>query len=381
MIRVVIDTNSLPRDVSVPSAAFQRAATLVSEGVLRVIFPHVVAEEWRTQQLEHTRKHLQKIGAALRDVTSTGHLQGHAQLQQLQATAAAVPLVLNDLEALSQAALQRLLQQLQAEVVPVNGAHGARVLAAYFGGQPAFNGVKNRQDFPDAFVFETVRDLVGAPPNNALSVITADANLGKHVATVAGVTRYESLDGFVASEAVQQAAAEIQLEADWAAALPDVLTRVRALEAELRTDAFFQALINALHGTEVDHHSLPSDGGEATIQFVSDPDDLEFEWDEAESYGPRLLRVPFSCNCDVSLSMAVYYADAYGLGGHFSVRYTDPEDTAFFDVQAEATADVRGYALITTSDWPNDISEETTEIGLDTIEGVVLVEDAKGSVV
>lgn len=366
-----------------PSATFQRTVKLAEEGVIRVLLPHVVAEEWRTQQLEHTRKQLQKIETALRDLTATGHLEGHEQLPRIRQASTAIPLVLNDVDALSRAALQRLLDALRAEVVPVGVTHGARVLAAYFGSQPAFNGLKNRQDFPDAFVYEAICDLVGAPPpNDALSVVTADANLGRHVGALLGVTRYDSLQAFVESQAVQLAAAEIrQEEAQWAEALPNVLQRVRAVEEDFQKDSFTQSLINALHGVEVTHHSLPSDGGEATIGFVSDPDDLSFEWNDAQNYGPRILRVPFICECEVSLSMPVYYADAYGLDERFSVRFADPDDTAFFDAEAEAKVKVRGFALITTKDWPDSIDEDTVEIAFDSIEEAELVEDAEGGVV
>ena len=193
MIRVVIDTNNLPRSVSSPSAAFKRTVKLIQEGVIRVLMPHVVAEEWRTQQLEHLRKQFQKADEAFKEMLNGGHLEGHGELGALTAAGAAIERTAASIETISHQALERLLQQLQTEVIPIANEHGSRVAAAYFKGSSPFAGVKSRKDFPDAFVYEAVADLAGPDPADHVVVVTADGNLRKHLSSLPGTTCVETL--------------------------------------------------------------------------------------------------------------------------------------------------------------------------------------------
>jgi hypothetical protein len=61
---------------------------------------------------------------------------------------------------ISQKALDRLLDILQTEVIPIANEHGGRVAVACFNGTLPFAGIKSRKDFPDALVYESVADAV-----------------------------------------------------------------------------------------------------------------------------------------------------------------------------------------------------------------------------
>ena len=47
----------------------------------------------------------------------------------------------------------------QVEVDPVKQEHAAQMFDAYFTGSPPFKKLKNREDIPDAFIWETISDL------------------------------------------------------------------------------------------------------------------------------------------------------------------------------------------------------------------------------
>lgn len=379
MIRIVIDTNKLPRNLSAPSAAFTRIVRLVEEGVIEVIMPHVIAEEWRTQQMEHLRKQLQKAGDALKDLLGGGHLYSHDQLVALTNGATAAQQTTNDIEGVSQQALARLLTQLQTTAIPVADTHGGRVIASYFKGSPPFSGLKTREDFPDAFVYETLADL-NRDAENPIIFITADKNLATHASSLAGVRCMETLEQLVESEAVQQLTAQIELETQWRDALPGILAALQQSEGTLIADpSFINSFINSLAGREVEHHSIPSDNSDARIDMVDDPTDVEIDWDNAEDYGPGVVRVPFTCQSEVLLDFYIHHADAYGQPDHIRIQWADHEVHHFFEAQSDATAAVQGFISVTLEEWSAGLDEDTTDVSVDEITEADLVEDKFGN--
>lgn len=377
MIRVVIDTNNLPRNVSSPSAAFKRTVQLIKEDVIEVFMPGIIAEEWRTQQLEHLRKQFQKVDEAFKDVLGGGHLEDHDELDALIAAAAAIKRTAAGLEAISQRALERLLQQLQTTIIPIANEHGPRVAAAYFKGSSPFAGIKCRKDFPDAFLYEAVADLAG--PDDRVMVVTADRNLAKHLTSLPGITCVETLEQLVESEEVEELTAEIALEAKWRDALPTVVTALKEHEEEVLAEGFVNSFIDKLAGHEVGHPSIPSDNHDATVSMVDDPKDIEIDWNEAQDYGPGVLRVPFSCTSELLLDFSVFYADAYGLPDFISIQWADHEEQPFFDAQANTIAQVKGFMSVTLNNWPRSMDPESIEVTVDEITEVELNEDNFGN--
>jgi hypothetical protein len=379
MIRVVIDTNSLPRNIASPSAAFKRTMKLIQEGVIKVLMPHVVAEEWRTQQLEHLRKQLQKADEALEGLLGGEYMQGNADVTALTAAATTIEQAAAHGDAISHQSLGHLLKQLQTQVIAIAGEHGPRVAAAYFKGSSPFSGVKSRKDFPDAFLYEAVADLSGPDPADQVVAVTADKNLAKHLSSLPGVTRVETLEQLVESEQVKALAAKIALEAKWIKELPAVVKTIKEKEEAILGEDFIDSFIDALAHREVQHTSIPSDNRDATVSMVDDPKDIEIEWDEAQDYGPGVLRVPFSCTSDVLLDFYVYHSDAYGQPDFIRVQWADPEENHLFDAQADATAEVTGFISVTLKEWPGSMSPESIEVTVDEITDVELSEDDRGN--
>lgn len=379
MIRVVIDTNNLPRSLSSPSAAFKRTVKLTQEGVIGVLMPHVVAEEWRTQQLEHLRRQLQKAEGAVKDLLTGGHVTGHGELVALDAAGAAIAETAAGVEAISHQSLEHLLGELQTQVIPIADAHGSRVATAYFKGSSPFSGVKARKDFPDAFVYEAVADLTGVEPADHLVIVTADGNLRKHLLTLPGTTCFETLEQFVESEQVKELTAAIALETQWHEELPGVLAAIKEHEQDLITQSFINSFINTLAHQQVEHPSIPSDNRDATVSMIGDPENIEIDWDEAEDYGPGVLRVPFVCTSEVLLDFYIFHADAYDQPDFISVQWADHEEQPFFDAQANATAEVKGHMSVTLKEWPESMGPTSIEATVDEIAEVDLDEDDTGN--
>lgn len=379
MIRLVIDTNRLPKNLSSPSAAFGRVCRLAEEGIVQVAMPNVLAEEWRTQQLEQLSGQLRKARESIKGLLVGAQLEGRAEVANLETALTDLDTLANEAEQLSNQTLQRMADQLQAEVVPIANDHGERVAKSYFSGGPPFSGVKTRKDFPDAFAYEAILDIANADQNDSLVVVTSDKNLSKHVSLIDNVTCYDTLEDFVVSDVVAEASAAVDLEANWRAALPAITEDSQVAEADIIGEEFHYSFSEKLDYIEVFHESIPSDNHDAYVSMISDPEDIDVAWDEAEDYGPGVLRVPFSCKTEVLLDFNVYYADAYGLPEYIGVQYVDPDETHYFEAQAYSTALVHGHLVVSVDDWPEEEFAANASAKVDEITKIDLEDDDGGN--
>jgi hypothetical protein len=167
-------------------------------------------------------------------------------------------------------------------------------VAAYFKGASPFTGIKARKDFPDAFVYEAVADLSVPQAARHLAAVTADEYLRKQLSWLPGVTCFQTLTEFVESNQVRELTAAVALEARWRDEPAGVIAALKENETHLISTDFINSFLNTVAHRRVDHPSVPSDNGDATASMVDDPSGIEIEWNEAEDYGPRVLRVSFS---------------------------------------------------------------------------------------
>jgi hypothetical protein len=380
MLRVVIDTNNLPLSPNSQSAALSRIDRLLGEKVLAVLMPAVVAEEWRTQRMEAIRSQLQKAETALSGLASEKQLHSDEVLTAFGSALDKVSELMPKAEELSHVLLNHLLERLKSTIVET-GDHSTQVLRAYFRGDPPFSSPKSRKDFPDAFLYESIRESISDAPNDSFSVVTKDANLAKHLSKLAGVKVYDSLEDLVESDEVQELVSAVEQETLWRKRVPQVLDVLRQLNEEDLVTKISNSFINKLASRRVSHSSIPADNGDASVSMVDDPTDVEVDWDDASDYGPGLLRIPFSCVSEVLLDFYVYYADAYGMDSdHVSITWADPETHHYFDAQSYSTARVNGYVLFTIAQWQDALLLENVEATVDEISEVDLEEDDSGNV-
>ena len=156
------------------------------------------------------------------------------------------------------------------------------------------------------------------------------------------------------------------------------MAAIKEREQDLITEGFVKSFIDTLANHKVEHASIPSDNHDATVSTVDDPENVEIDWDEAEDYGPGVLRVPFSCTSEVLLDFYIFHADAYSQPDFISIEWADYEEKPFFDAQANATAEVKGYISVTLKEWPESMDPLSIEATVDEIIEVELKEDDSG---
>ena len=101
----------------------------------------------------------------------------------------------NDATATAREELDSWIENTQTLKYEFDDSHGKRVTDAYFAGGEPFSRPKHRMDFPDAFIYESVKDI--AAKRGTLHVIVADGNLKDACERLGNVRTYDSIEEFI----------------------------------------------------------------------------------------------------------------------------------------------------------------------------------------
>jgi hypothetical protein len=167
--------------------------------------------------------------------------------------------------------------------------HATRLTDAYFAGEIPFSKAKSRTDIPDAFIWQSVLDILKA--YEPLHVVVADKRLRTYAESVKGMTTYEDLPQFIQTEACQAALKKMDEQNVFENSM-----RVAALFKEDTTewiDHFRDITRLVLEDRSFRDDDVPSAEHEARILSADDAE-FEFQFDQTEYYGAGEIEIPFT---------------------------------------------------------------------------------------
>ena len=179
-------------------------------------------------------------------------------------------------------------------------SHGKRVTDAYFAGGEPFSSPKHRMDFPDAFIYESVKDL--AAKRGTLHVIVADGNLKDACERLGNVRAYNSIEEFIRLPECQRLLSDL----DKVISIGRIRDRLPKEMGVTEEDLGSQVI--DLIAARIVTGSTPDDDSEALVCWVETPRDTEFKFDRAEYYGEGEIGIPFSTVVQCGLDF--YYISA-----------------------------------------------------------------------
>ncbi len=165
-------------------------------------------------------------------------------------------------------------------------SHGKRVTDAYFAGGEPFSRPKHRMDFPDAFIYESVKDI--SAKRGTLHVIVADVNLKDACERLGNVRTYNSIEEFIRLPECQKLLSNLDKVIS--------IDRIRdRLPKELGvTEKDLGSRVIDLIADRIVTGSRLDDDNEALVCWVETPRDTEFKFDQAEYYGEGKIGIPFT---------------------------------------------------------------------------------------
>ena len=248
-------------------------------------------------------------------------------------------------------------------------------MRGYFAGAEPFRSSKEREDIPDAFILEALKDL-RAKTKGSILAVAKDKRLAEAMATVPDVEVYADIRELLSAEQIVAAQKETKFEARWQAwlerfdeQLPNTSGAILLqLKSQIESEMAF---------TEIESSLIPSDNNTAIITGTAPPEDLELDWDNVEKLGAGWILIPFRGTCSVLTDFDVYRSDAYSQPEWVSVQMGDPEKDHYFEAQAQFLIEVTGTASV-QFDEDDILSEELSEpthIEVDDLEFEVLDHD------
>lgn len=370
---IVLDANIYRKNPTRSDLPFKALERLCRAGRCRLHIPYVVEREFQTQRQAQYQKDLAQALQALSDLLRKG-------LPPAEADA------IKGLRDGVKTAEPRVLEAVESELIfwadsvgavrhPLTEAAARAAMEAYFFGHPPLTAPKTRTDIPDAFIFQTIKDI--ADGGSALFVVSEDEKLAKAVESLPNTRVLRSLAAMIELQEVQAEILDLDVVdnlAGVAGLLCDWESQYHELTGHLEREGGRKILWERVAGD-----TIPDDNHEATICRFGDPRDIELDFSEFAYFGSGQFGLKFRFVVSVSLSYYIFKSDYYCMDEEKMPSVTDHNDH-YFEAEEEREVLVHGALLVSfPMEQIKSLSLETiddfVEIQIDSIDDIQLVEE------
>lgn len=338
MIHVVLDTTVFRSDPSRKRAAFRTLSALAEAGEVCIHIPELVMWEFLSWQAQNAEKQLKRVNDSIR---SARHLAlDSSLLGQLAQAMISIPSsssLWNDFNHLFWIWIKRT----NSTVHRVADSHGRKVVDAYFhGGQP-FREPKKRDDFPDAFIWQTVVDLT--KDHKELRLVSGDGGLQKAGHEHSEITTYDKLDDFVTNDC-----RELLTPTAFAVMNLDRIRKLLPSHSKRIFDEVEESVIDTLCDgmSWVEEESIPEADGSAEIMSARGFENCTLDAENAKWYGNGLFEVPFCVETEALLDYSIYEPGYDGMRGDRRVSLSRSHWNPDCYLDAEETCQIRAEGLL-----------------------------------
>lgn len=372
MINIVIDTTLLRNDPARKKAAFSSLKRLAQAGDIKLHVPHLVKEEFLSQQTEHYLAGLSEIRTLIAKFKKK-HMPQEVR-EQFSNIDKQLLGFKEELVSFAGTDFDQWIAAVRAEIHPISESHGKKVMDAYFSGTLPFREKKRRDDIPDAFIWQAILDLVER--FGEVYVVSGDGAIQAASEAHTAISCFRTLEEFIASD-ICQTPLRINLAKSNCKRLISIATQiVDQIKATIEAEA-----IGILDGKIVDSQQIPDDNNQATITLIGDPEDIEIFANDAEYFGQGLFVIPVTFSSECLLNYVIYMSDFYSLPNEKAEQISISElNDHYFDAEEYYNLSVLGYVALNFGSLAlesEDVSDEQllvlaekVDINLDSVETI-----------
>jgi hypothetical protein len=240
---------------------------------------------------------------------------------------------------------------------PITESAAQAAMEAYFHGHPPLTNPKTRDDIPDAFIFQTIKDVSAIEPT--LIVVAEDEKLANASRNLLGVVVHKSLAAMIESPPIQTELLELDVVDSMettTALLRQYAEKFDELTAYLKRQSGENLVWKTVHS-----RYIPEDNHEATITGCFDTKDVEFNFEDFYYFGAGKFGLPFSYRTTAFVTYYIFKSDYYCLDEDRMPSVIDHNDHYY---QAQEDLDVRVSGVLRIS-FP---LEKVKGLTLDTVE-------------
>jgi hypothetical protein len=347
MINILVDSNILRQYPDFNNASLKTLHRLGNQGILKLHIPYIVKQEFLTKRkLEitfpflETNKNLQTI--LRRDLTEEDKIiitKFSERLIEMK----------SKLEKELEIKFDRWVSAQKGEIQSIKTNHGQEVMDAYFKGEVPFKKIKNRNDIPDAFIWQNILDL--SKDHSTLCIISNDTKIYDECIKK-NLIPFKTLEEFIESALL---AKEITPDILFEHFFEDIKQKLPENKDYL-VDQLNRDLVSKLAWKEAKSSKIPDDNNEALISLVGEARDVFFKFEIAKYYGDGLILIPFYLDVDCLLSYHIFKVDYYTMDEKraLQISVSEYDNKHYFSAEEEYELTVYGFLSI-------DLSSETIE--------------------
>jgi|GEM_PF-2877686 len=208
------------------------------------------------------------------------------------------------------------IKTLKVQTLDIADDHGKRVIKSYFEGDAPFKEVKRREDFPDAFIYESVVDL--SKKVMQLYFISNDATFNNSFRSTPNIKVFRKLTDFLKGEETKDLVASFTIKRE----MPRIREFLKCNE-ELLYKRFRERIEDELRGFPINVNPEYSFGGEGWIDAIEDIDGLEWDIGESEYIMENMISIQFRAKAKATVALAVI--PTYAPDNRGCIGYDDDE--------------------------------------------------------
>jgi hypothetical protein len=370
-ITVILDTNVYSSDKFRLGQPFRTLGGLCKSGHVKLLLPYIIKREFETQLEANAAEMVSGFQKAAKRLAASPIPNGFRG--ELDGVIATLKAQQQEVVGSHKAHFLAWLKEHAVTELPLSGEHAVAAMENYFLAGPPFKSAKNRDDIPDAMIYQALIELVDEGP---VVFICNDLGLKSAICGIGAVTQHKDLNEFIASNDVQTFIAEQDAIVERPEVLLKHLTELASTSPNLLVEFVSEHGGEGLASTHFSSPSIPSDDREAYISLFGSLDDVEFDWSRAAYHGGSVIVVPFSAEGEFGISYYVPKWDAEEIerrGGSYSYH-----NDYVVEADEQALLAVKGTLRIKVSEGfkpGDDIADAIDEMTIETLDKPVLVED------
>lgn len=379
-INVFLDTSALPVHPARLGLGFESLVQLAEGGLAKVYLSEVVKGEWFSHLESDWKDVARNARKSIRTLAKHPWSVRMDRFADIESAADGLNVRPMEEYRIIHQSFEELFESLLPEVLPISDVHARGAFEKYFGGYRPFGGPRNRNDIPDAFIFESGIELAGKLKRNLHCVIN-DRRLREAFQRFESVTVHENLEDFVRSDPVRALMAKLEPSKVWLATLSTLVKSLPMHENSI-VEQLGDLLSDELVGETVTHPIIPDDNSEGIIAYVEEPIEFEFNWRKFTDFGPGLLSVPFSSAHPATISFFVFRGEAYDVPNGVSVDFMEPWSDHYFAAEGTVSIEVSGSISLhfNLSDLGEDRLPILERFGVGEVESFEVAEDINGEI-
>lgn len=328
---------------------FQGLTRLCNHGFIRLKIPFMVEQEAISQKKLEASKLFASAANALKKLAGSPSLTP-AEAEEFRA-------VEKSLGALGEFAASTRIDQTweywkaltHAETMELTASHAQAAILAYIEGAPPVQPAKNRNDLPDSFIYQEIRELASGGP---VAVVSADDGLRKALEGLPNVTAFGTLPAFIESGPCQELFRQLEEK---------VQEHERSIVLEfLKSNAMgLVSVIENEGGDKIVGFNLPfedpsSNPNEHSISSYGEPTGISIDFEKLQYFGEGEYSLPFEFSSEVLIEFFIDKSEYWTMDEEDQPSVSDWNDHVY---HAESEEEIRVHGLLKVSVPPEVFAE------------------------